>query len=303
MPLFSSMLPPAGSCVFNTFFGTDQSLIASVQTTVEQGLTPVPHITARRFRSVVHLENTLASLQAVCGISLHTVLVLGGERDDDCNDDPKLHQPTFPDAMSVLQTGLLQAYGIKRILVAGHPEGILGMESQRDPIQVTKPGDADHTELHGAAVLFETLQQKHAYAKQHSLGFGIVTQLCLSSQALCAWLKRLRATGGLSKVPVHVGVAGPAMIKTVERFADMCGVKVPHADENGVIGLLQPQVGDVQMLDCVQMLTEIAEIADQCPDSIQSVHVFAFGGLKRACQWLHEHRGRKGCLNIPSCKL
>ena len=288
---FFSTALPSRSHVFNTAFGTSDSLVSSVRSTVANGFNPVPHIAARRFRSVAHLNRTLSQLRAVCGDSLwDTVLVLGGERDED--EEEASAAAALPDAMAVLKTGLLQVYGIKHILVAGHPEGIMGMSPSS--CSGSNAGAAET-----AAVLFAALQKKCDYTRAHGLSFGIVTQLCLSSTALCSWLADLRSIEGLEGVPVHIGVAGPARIETVERFADtLCGVRVPQPHENGSL-LVPLSPPDSKDLDCVAMLSDIAE---RCPsDAIQSIHIYAFGGLRRTCRWLHEQRGRMGI--SPQCKL
>ena len=72
----------------------------------------VPHIAARGIASISALENMLASYREVDVTEI--LLIAGGYK------SPSV---IFKSAIEVLETGLLQQVGIRKIGVAGHPEG------------------------------------------------------------------------------------------------------------------------------------------------------------------------------------
>ena len=59
-------------------------------------------------------------------------------------------------------------------------------------------------------------------ARQIGLQVHIVTQFCFEGEPIVAWLKRIRAMG--VHLPVRIGLAGPAGIATLMRYAMHCGV-------------------------------------------------------------------------------
>ena len=112
---------------------------------------------------------------------------------------------SFEAAIQLLETGLLQANGITGIGMAGHPEG-----------------NADITTTLGEGALIEALKLKQAYAKDHGLKAFIATQFLFEAEPVADWAETLRDHG--IELPIEVGVPGPATIKTLVRYAAMCGV-------------------------------------------------------------------------------
>ena len=87
-------------------------------------------------------------------------------------------------------------------------------------------------------------------------------------------------------MPVHLGVAGPAKITTLVKYAAMCGVgnsldffkkrtrslatlATSHSPE-GVVGPIEKHW------------------QDNPQTAIRQVHVFPFGGIKKSAEWLEE---------------
>ncbi len=105
----------------------------------------VPHLASRRIRHREALETRIANLAEQGGVS--DVLVIGGGLDT----------PVGPNAttMDLLETGLLDRFGIKDIAVAGHPEG-----------------SPDFTEERA----IEVLRQKQAFSNRTGVCMRIVTQ-------------------------------------------------------------------------------------------------------------------------------
>ena len=51
---------------------------------------------------------------------------------------------------------------------------------------------------------------------------AIATQFCFEAAPVIAWANRLAAEG--ITLPIHIGVAGPAKLQTLIKFAISCGV-------------------------------------------------------------------------------
>ena len=100
---------------------------------------------------------------------------------------------------------MFQANGVTRIGIAGHPEG-----------------NPDITKIHGEAVLLKALKEKQAYLKANGIDGFIATQFLFEAAPVAEWARTLRAEG--IDLPIHVGVPGPATIKTLVKYAAMCGV-------------------------------------------------------------------------------
>jgi len=76
------------------------------------GFEPIPHIAARNHADQATLEDMLSGIRSEANVS--RVLVIGGDRD----------KPAGPywDALSVIESGLLQAHGIKEIGIGSYPD-------------------------------------------------------------------------------------------------------------------------------------------------------------------------------------
>ena len=111
-------------------------------------MNPVPHLAARSLRDTDQLSSLLTAYTSRCGVN--EVLVIGGGVD----------QPVgaFSDSIQVLDTGLIQRYGIQNVGVAGHPEG---------------SPDITHSEI------AEALAAKNTLAKRDGLNMYIETQFCV----------------------------------------------------------------------------------------------------------------------------
>ncbi len=100
-----------------------------------------------------------------------------------------------------MQTGVFQRAGIVRMAIGGFPEG--------------NPHISD-------AVLSEALSAKVNFARSGGVTLSIVTQFCFAAEPIIAWLRHIRLQG--IDVPVRVGLAGPAGILTLARYAVRCGI-------------------------------------------------------------------------------
>lgn len=170
---------PQGTRINITFLaGEDLAVrLAAARAVKRLGFVPVPHISARRLPSQVHLEEFLAGLAA--DGTAENVFVVGG--------DPARPEGPYEDALSVIRTGLLQKYGARHIGISGYPEG--------------HPAIADRT-------LWSALTDKTAALGTERLGGDVITQFGFDVDPVLGWLEAARARG--VHLPVRIGVPGPA---------------------------------------------------------------------------------------------
>jgi len=248
---YARMLPP-GSDVYITFLpGTPYHHILSTATRLRQvGLNPVPHLAARRFASAAAVADFLARLRDEAGVA--RVLLVAG--DSDATAGP------FNSSLQVIETGVFEACGIRSIGVAGYPEGHRRISQQ---------------------ALDDALERKIRYADAHGLELFAVSQFCFEPQRVLDWLARLRARG--VTLPVRVGVAGPATVRTLLAYALRCG-----------IGASMKALGS-QPVSLNRMLARhgpddlaraIAPQADAL--GVAGLHLFAFGNFADSAQWIRE---------------
>jgi hypothetical protein len=134
------------------------------------------------------LREYLGALQAADASG--SVLVVAG--------DPAQPQGPYPDTASVIDSGLLERYGVRQVSVVGHPAGLPA---------------ADHK------ALWSALAGKAAALEQRGLGGSVVTQFGFDPGLVLAWLADARARG-VGKNAVTRGHLAPE----VRVYADFDGV-------------------------------------------------------------------------------
>ena len=249
---FGGLLPP-GTCLYIAHVpGTnpDDTVVLAARLRAE-GLEPVPHIVARRTPSLAALDTFLGRLVGEAGVK--QVLVVAG--------DIAKPEGELDNALQILDSGLLEKHGIRRLGVAGHPEG------HRD---VSEP------------VLRDALKRKNEYARRTGADVYIATQFTFSAGPIAAWET---ANGpDVNRLPVMVGVPGLATIKTLLKYALECGVGPSiHAVSRHAANLTK--LLTVAAPD--EMLVDLARYRQTHPQTLlKGVHFFPFGGLKRTAEWV-----------------
>jgi len=246
---------PSGTRVYITDVGTDttDTIVNGAKRVRDMGYSPVPHFASRRLTTRSALEDRVARLCEHSGVD--DVLIIGGGLDK--------HAGEFDSTMAVLDTGLFDRYGIKKMGIAGHPEG--------------SPDFSDK-------VAQEALMLKQAYADRTDSELRIVTQFGFNAEDFIKWAEGLSATG--VNLPVHLGVAGPAKLTTLIKFAAMCGV-------GNSIQFIKKRASAVTSLlggfDPDEIVKPIEQHVLSNPDSaITHIHVFPFGGVKKSAEWLRQ---------------
>ncbi|KXF76901.1 methylenetetrahydrofolate reductase [Paramesorhizobium deserti] len=246
---------PAGSRVYITDIGTDtvDTLTAAARRVSDLGYKPVPHFACRRLTTKEALETRIRRAAEEAGVT--DVLVIGGGLERPAGE--------FNSTMQVLETGFFDRYGITEMGVAGHPEG-----------------SPDFSE----AVAVEALRLKKNFGERTGARLRIVTQFGFDAEHFIAWAEGLREAG--IDLPVHLGVAGPAKITTLIKYAAMCGVgnSITFLKKNALaltaLATTHSPEGVVGPIE--------RHMLDNPTSNIKQIHVFPFGGIKKASEWLVE---------------
>jgi methylenetetrahydrofolate reductase (NADPH) len=224
------------------------------------GLFPSPHIGARHLESAAQLDDLLGRLTGEAGVD--RVLLIGGER----------AKPLGPydSTLQMMQTGLLQKHNIRRAGISGFPEGHPAISEQ---------------------VLGESMVAKMNFGRSIGLELQIVTQFCFEGEPIAEWLKRIRALG--VDLPVRIGLAGPAGIATLTKYALHCGV-------GNSIRALTKSTSFAKLLHERDPEPVIREILAAAPNGdfsapplgIAALHFYTFGGLKKTVEWINATRSQ-----------
>ncbi|MCT7376640.1 methylenetetrahydrofolate reductase [Chelativorans salis] len=246
---------PKGTRVSITDMGLDIRFtqVMAAKRLRDLGYVPIPHIAVRRVRDLRAMDDRIRAISQEGGV--RDVLVIAGG----------LEKPvgTFSGAMDVLETGVFDKYGIRDIAVAGHPEG-----------------SPDFSE----SVAIEVLKLKQDFGERTGARMRIVTQFGFDGRKFAEWAGGLSAHG--IDLPVHIGVAGPAKLTTMVKYAAMCGV-------GSSVSFLKKRGGSIATLmggfSPDEVVDPIEAYAHANPASrIAQIHVFPFGGIKAAAAWLFE---------------
>jgi methylenetetrahydrofolate reductase (NADPH) len=246
---------PSGWDVTITFLPGDnfRGNIETASALRRAGYNPVPHIAAREIASREVLDDFLARLSGEADVT--RVLLIAG--------DVAAARGPFKSSRDVAATGLLQSHGVTSVSIAGHPEG--------------------HPFLDDAAT-FRLLQAWQDFAQETGIHVDIVTQFCFESAPILDWLDRLK-THGIA-LPVIIGLAGPATPATLTKFALRCGIgNSMRALRNqiGRFGRLLVDTGPDEVMRGLETAPREATAA------ISGFHLFPFGGLRKAGNWLRTY--------------
>lgn len=249
------MLPP-GSRMNVTFLGNEdlEMRVTAAKAVLDQGLVPVPHISARRLKSQAMLEEFLAALQAQ-GVS-ENVFSVGG--------DPHHPEGPYEGALDVIKTGLLQQYGVKHVSIAGYPEG--------------------HPDIKDD-VLWAALEGKFAVLQEQRLPGTILTQFSFDVDPVVAWIEQVRGKG--IDLPIRIGVPGPAGIRRLVTFASRFGVassagiaKKYGFSLTNLLGTAGPD----------RFIKELAGRLTPEQHGVVKLHFYTFGGIPATTTWIRDFR-------------
>jgi methylenetetrahydrofolate reductase (NADPH) len=255
---FKALLP-AGTRVYIAHIdGTPiEDMVETARRLHEDGFPVMPHFPSRIIPSAAILEDWIKRYRNDAGVD--QALLLGGGVSTPAGD--------FESSMQLMETGLFDRYGFKRLHVAGHPEG-------------NKDIDRDGS----THLVDEALKYKYGYSQRTDAKLAIVTQFAFDAKPVIAWAERIAAVG--VHLPIHLGVAGPTKLQTLLKFAISCGV-------GASVSVLQRRAMDLSKLllpyEPTDLLTELADYKATHPESlIEKIHVFPLGGIRASADWMNE---------------
>jgi methylenetetrahydrofolate reductase (NADPH) len=228
---------------------THHDIVAACSRLQRAGFSPVPHIAARRLVSFTQANDFLR--RAAAEADVKNALIIGG--------DPERPVGPFQDSLDLLATGVIECHGLDGVAFAGYPEG--------------------HPRI-ASATLDAALEAKVALAKQRGLQPSLVTQFGFHAEPIHHWIASLRARGLLC--PVRIGLAGPASVATLAKFAFRCGIGA------SLRALASGHTAFARILvEATPDLLVRGLAADEHPGAlIDGLHIFTFGGIRRTAEWI-----------------
>ena len=201
------------------------------------------------WRAFTQARDYLQRAAAEAGVT--SVLLIGG--------DPDHPVGPFSGSFDLLETGVVEAHGIGEVVFAGYPEGHPRIDSH---------------------ALDAALDAKISLARQRALAVSLITQFGFDPEPVHRWIAALRTRG--IDCPVEVGVAGPANVATLAKFAFRCGVGASlralargHTAFARILAEATPDAFIASLVD-----------AEEANAPIDGLHLFTFGGVCRTAQWM-----------------
>lgn len=259
---FKDLLPKGTRVYIAHLEGTPiEDMIATAHRVAREGYSVMPHLPARIIKDQATLKDWLNQYQGEANVD-QALLLAGGVT---------APHGEFDNSMQLLETGLFDQMGFKRLHMAGHSEG----NKDIDPDGSTKNVD-------------EAMHWKQKFSERTDADMALATQFTFESGPIIEWANAVKAAG--VDIPIHIGIAGPAKLQTLIKFAIACGV-------GPSLKVLQKRAMDVTKLllayEPTQVLTELANYKAQNPDfNITHVHFFPLGGIKTNAKWAIENGGR-----------
>jgi len=233
------------------------TMVATAKRIHEEGFTVMPHIPARIIKNRTMLNDWISMYQNEAGVD--EALLLAGGSTKPVGD--------YDSSIQLIESGLFDKAGFKRLHVAGHPEG-------------SKDIDPDG----GMKNVSEALSWKQEFSNRTDADMAIATQFCFDADIVNKWAKNIKEDG--IDIPIHIGIAGPAKLQTLLKFSVECGIgasmKILTKRAKDLTKLLLPYKP-------TQMLNELSEYKSKDPTlNIEKVHFFPIGGIKQTSDWLEE---------------
>ncbi len=230
-------------------------MIAPAASLKRAGHIPMPHIGARHLQSAAQLQGLAEQLKDA---GVDRILIIGGDRAAPAGP--------YDSSLAVMRTGAFQKAGITRMAIGGFPEG--------NPYISEK-------------ILNEALQAKVSFARREGLQLSIITQFCFKAEPVIAWVQAVRACG--IDVPIRVGLAGPASLLTLMRYAVRCGVgnSLHVLKENPSFARILTERGPEPI---IRELAASMAHGDGWQLGIAGLHFYVFGGFKKTLDWIDAER-------------
>jgi methylenetetrahydrofolate reductase (NADPH) len=247
----ATLLPPKTDIFIALFPNqTFDELTAAAKAVNAAGLTAVPHVPARRIPDMAEVKRIAAGF-AAAGVT--KFLLIAGDMTAPAGE--------FDSTIGVLESGEFAKAGIKEMYMAGHPEGHAHMTEQQ---------------------LREYEAKKVAITAAQGVKLNFVTQVVFEPEPMIEWEKTLRRNGITN--PARPGLPGPASIKTLLRYAKICGAGASiKALTSGKASLIASLLGDSGPEESIRALAKTQASGET---KFAGLHFFAFGGFLKTSKFV-----------------
>jgi methylenetetrahydrofolate reductase (NADPH) len=248
----SRLLLPQGKAIYVSYLPKQQwsQTEAACRAVRAAGFRPVPHVPVRLLPDAAAADRILGGF--VDNAQVDEVLLISG-------DYPQPVGP-YSEVLQVLVSGVLQRHGLRRVSVAGHPEG--------------------HPKVRLADIR-RAERDKAGMAQQAGLELTLLTQFFFEQGPFLDWVRELRSTGVRARVVG--GLAGPTRLSTLIKFAMRCGAGASMRVLTARPAAFTKLLGDHGPESVISALAQAR--LDESSD-FAGVHLFCFGGFVRTCRWL-----------------
>lgn len=245
---------PTGTEVFLNLFPNDQldRQVEICRHIRESGLTPIPHLAARRARTKEDVTRVLGRFTEDAGV--RDFLIIAGDLREPRGD--------IKDSLEFIRAIPSNDFGIRRIGISGYPEG--------------HPQISDED-------LTTSQQEKIEILNDLGIEPVVVTQFSFEPEAIIRYCEDLHTR--YPELHAKIGLPGPAKLTTLIRFAQRCGVtssmkKMKALPVSTSLKLLQrvPPARQAEALGKYRL-----EQNDRA-----AVHLFTFGGLEASLDWIND---------------
>jgi methylenetetrahydrofolate reductase (NADPH) len=248
----SRRLLPAGKAVYVSHLPKQQwrETEETCRAVRAAGFRPVPHVPVRLLPDAAAADRVLGGFVETAQVD--EVLLISG-------DYPQALGP-YSEVLQLMNSGALQQHGLKRVSIAGHPEG-------HPKVQLT---DIRRAEL-----------DKVRMAQHAGLDLTLVTQFFFEQTPFLEWTRELRAAGVQARIVG--GLAGPTKLTSLIKFAVRCGVGASMRVLTARPAAFTKLLGDHGPESVLRGLAQA-----RCDNSSEfsGIHLFCFGGFVKTCQWL-----------------
>ena len=233
---------------------TIEDMLVTAKRIKSASFIPMPHFPARIIKDNKVLEDWINRYSE---IGVNEALLLAGGVDHPLGN--------LSNSMELLSTGLFEKYGFERLHVAGHPEGNKDIDPNGSDINV-----------------MNALKWKQDYSKDTNAKISIATQFLFESKPVIDWANKILSNG--ITLPINVGIAGPAKLQTMIKFAIACGV-------GPSLRVLERRAKDITKLlfpfEPTNILTELADYKERNPNTnIEGIHFFPLGGIEKSSDFI-----------------
>ncbi len=118
-----------------------------------------------------------------------------------------------------------------------------------------------------------------------------MTQFCFAAEPIIEWLHKVRGQG--IDLPIRVGLAGPASIISLTRYALKCGVgnSIKVLTEKPAFAKLLVDKGPEPIIRDVAAGIGPGN-GSGLPLGIAGLHFFVFGGFNKTVDWIQAQRAQ-----------